>query len=286
MSHGFSSMQRWILDDLSVHIIAQSTDELFARYMREQDAKPSRNSARQSMTRALRSLKLAGKIELKYGKWQPVGAWPARDAEERERKATAYHEAGHAVIGLAGQLPIAFITIRAKGSRGGYVCLMHGPKSVGYVVKNYRIIADDLKTDAFGNLVREREITDEQHHAEIRCDIGGPMAEAHLAGDYTKWRKYASSADMSNARWRRRQLGDRVKDWAEYEAETYALICAHWDMIEAVTARLLLDETISGPDVDDICVRIARCNLRRTHTTGSNGTRRATRKIAAQSMAA
>ena len=159
---------------------------------------------------------------------------------------------------------------------------MYGPKSVGYVVKDYRIIVDDLKSDAFGNPVRKREITDAHYHAEIRCDIGGPMAEAHLAGDYAKWRTYASSGDMSSARWHRRQLGIRAKDWAEYEADTYALVRKHWDMIEAVAARLLQDETISGSDVDDICVRIARRNIRRKHS----GDVRRCLKIAVEAMAA
>jgi hypothetical protein len=271
MSRGFGSMQRFIVEHLNMCRDAQGTGEVLDSYMYEHDEglspwQPDRaHSARNSMTRALRRLKAEGKIEQNDGKWQPVGKWDAREAIEKTRRDTAYHEAGHAVIGLAGQLPVAFVTIRSKGNRLAHVSSMRGPTSVGYVVKDYRVIVRDLKIDAFGNPVPERKVSDAERHADILMSIAGPMAEAHWKGDHTQWRKRASPSDMSIARYQRRQLGDRAKSWDEYAADTYALILDHWDKIEAVTARLLEDETISGPDVDEICRRIARLNLRRKH---------------------
>jgi hypothetical protein len=263
-------MQRWILEDLRMNRESQGISELLDSYMLEHEEglppwRPDRiRSARNSMTRALRKLKAAGEIEQNCGNWQPVGEWPARKAIEERRRETAYHEAGHAVIGLAGQRPVAFVTIRPRGNIGGYVAEMRGPTEVGYIIKDYKVIAN-LKVDAFGNPVPERKTSEAEYHADTRMSIGGPMAEAHWKGDHTQWRQYASPSDMQNARHSRRQLGDRAKSWDEYAGETYALICNHWDKIEAVAGRLLEDEAISGADVDDLCRRVVRRNLRRSH---------------------
>lgn len=262
MSRGFGKMQRWILDDLNMYPEARSTNELFDDYMAEAERSPPPRSARHSIARALRKLKAAGKIELRDGRWRPVGNWQAHDAVAERRKEIAYHESGHAVIGLAGQLPIGFVTIRPRAGSLGHVSSANGPRKIGYIVKDYQIVTH-LKTDAFGNEVPQRKATDSEHHAEVRMCIGGPMAEAHLMGDGTQWRRLASPADMRIARWHRRQLGERSKKWGEYEAETHALICEHWEKISSVAARLLDDESISGADVDAICCKIVRRKMRR-----------------------
>jgi hypothetical protein len=262
-------MQRWILDELREGSEGQATAELLELYkMFEKPRGPDR-SVLNSMQRALRSLNKGGHIQSNEGKWEPIGEWPGRDLadeglrqKEAERKETAFHEAGHAVIGLAGQLPIAFVTIRQKGNKGGYVTSTNGPHKVGYVIKDYRIVAN-LETDAFGNQVPQRTVTDKENHAEVLMCIAGPMAEAHWKRDHTKWRQDASPSDISIARYHRRELGKGARDWSEYEADTFRLITDHWDKIEAVAIRLLEDETISGPDVDDICCRIARRDSKR-----------------------
>jgi hypothetical protein len=59
-------------------------------------------SIRMSVGRALRKLEAAGDIKRnKAGEWYPSKNWSGRDKAELERKRVAYHEAGHAVIGLA-----------------------------------------------------------------------------------------------------------------------------------------------------------------------------------------
>jgi hypothetical protein len=102
MSRGLGLMQRWILEDLVMHSDAQGMDGLLESYMYEHEEGPRRSwrpdrvhSVRNSMTRALRKLTDAGQIERNHDdKWQPVGEWTARDAIEKGRRDTAYHEAG------------------------------------------------------------------------------------------------------------------------------------------------------------------------------------------------
>lgn len=69
-------------------------------------------------------------------------------------------------------------------------------------------------------------------------------------------------SDMHNIRARRRLLGDSAQSLGEYEKEAFGLVLLHWDMIEAVVARLLKEETISGLDVDAICRKVARKDAR------------------------
>ena len=116
-----------------------------------------RRSIRMSMGRALRQLEAAGQIKRdEDGNWYPCKDWTARDNAGRDRASTAYHEAGHAVIGLALELPIAFVTIKPRAAYRGHVSQTPVHHSVGevYARGSYRKpIADASKQDAFGNPV-------------------------------------------------------------------------------------------------------------------------------------
>ena len=116
----------------------------------------------------------------------------------------------------------------------------------------------EAEFDPFGNPVRKRVWTPAEHAAKIIGSIAGPMAEAELRGDYTGWREYASPSDMRNARYHWGKLGDAAKSWEEYEQEALRLVRKHWAMIEAVAARLLKVNTLSGYDIDAICRRVVR----------------------------
>jgi hypothetical protein len=184
-------------------------------------------------------------------------------AKKRERTETAYHESGHAVIGLAVQLPVSLACIK-PGGRSGYVAEASTPSPVGYVYKKYgQSTKLDTKSkvtalDAFGNPPRKREVTPEEHHAEVVMCIAGPMAHAKLLGDITDWREHASNADMSIARYHRGKLGDAAKSWDRYAQDTAALINKHWPMIEAVAARLMKVDLLNAREIDDICRRVVR----------------------------
>jgi hypothetical protein len=278
MSRGPGKIQQFIVDALQMSSAAVSTGRLRRAYefdVWDPDSQPDfkvwntperQRSVRMSMGRALRQLEAAGQIKRdKVGDWYPAKDWTARNNAERERSATAYHEAGHAVIGLALQLPVAFVTIKPRASYPGHVSYAPKHHSVGAVYPrgSYRKpIADMSEQDAFGNPVIERN---DDRHADAVMSIAGGMAEAEFLKDGQTGRELASGTDKRCVAFARRKLGDKARSIEEYEAECEKLIKQHWPMIEAVAAKLLKEETLSGNDVYAICWRVARNVVRRQH---------------------
>jgi hypothetical protein len=263
-------MQTLIVDALQGSRVPLTTAELRKRYELESwdyyklDWK-RRRSVRMSMGRALRQLEAAEEIKRnKAGEWHPAKGWVARE----ERLAIAYHEAGHAVIGLALKMPIAFVTIKRRAYSSGHVSQAPVHHSIGavYARGSYsKPIADMSKQDAFGNPVSKHN---NDWHADIVMSIAGGMAEAEFVRDGRTWRELASGGDMSSIVFARRKLGDKARSVAKYEAECEKLIKQHWPMIEAVTAKLLKEETLGGDDIYDVCLRTSRNVVRRQHLKG------------------
>jgi hypothetical protein len=183
-----------------------------------------------------------------------------------KRKNTAYHEAGHAVIALAVQLPVAYACSVPSGrAQVGHVAMGH--RSTRSIGPGYRLVGDRYKRtvtpkaaelDAFGNVPRKISRAAAEHHAEVIMCMAGPMADAKVSGDSVKWRDKASNSDMQIARFHRSELGEGAKSWEQYEQEAQALVDKCWPMIEAVSSRLMKVDWISGSEVDDICGRVAR----------------------------
>jgi hypothetical protein len=222
------------------------------------------NAEKQAAWRARRDEELRNlrvqvlKLEGKVRKLTQEDMWRKFHLDSDERKHTAYHEAGHAVIGLAVQLPVAYaVSVPSGRAKVGHVGMAHEcNRSIG---PGYRLIDVGRKAaelDAFGNVPRERVWSLEEHHAEVIMCLAGPMAEAKLRNQ--EWRGLASSSDMNIARHHRGELGDSAESWEEYEREATALVDKHWPMIEAVAARLMKVDWISGHEVDEICCRVAR----------------------------
>lgn len=232
-----------------------------------QARKPLTNAEKQAAWRArrdeeLRNLRLrVWELEKKLRNLRDGAKRRDFHLDPAKRKLTAYHEAGHAVIGLAVQLPIA------------YACSVpSGRKSVGHVDTEHRstwslgpgwsfkttVPAKARGLDAFGNVPRKIKRTPAEHRAEILMCFAGGMAEARLLGDAPSWREKASSADLQIARFHRGELRNQAAPWDQYERETAALVARYWPMIEAVASRLMQVEWISGREVDDICGRVAR----------------------------
>jgi hypothetical protein len=288
MSRGPGKMQKLIMSTLRESSVPMSTVELRHHYEREiwdqhlcEEVRrhkrspdfeawhtPGRcRSVRMSMGRALRQLEAAGQIKRnEAGDWYPSKNWTARDKAHRQRSGTAYHEAGHAVVGLALKLPMAFVTIKPKNASLGHVSQAPVHHSVGavYARGSYCIkrIADMSRQDAFGNPVSERN---DDWHADAVMSIAGGMAEAEFLKDGRTWRELWSPSDKRAVAFARRKLGYMARSVEEYEAECEKLIKQHWPMIEAVAAKLLKEETLSGNDVYDICWRTARNVVRRQH---------------------
>jgi len=282
MSRGLGKMQTFIMETLRMSRTSKSAPFLLERHQLEKyeaskhhtfeawkkawSTPARRRSLRMSMGRALRQLEAIGQIKRDDdGNWYPSTDWSARDNAERERTRTAYHEAGHAVIGLALKLPMAFATIKPDRTNLGHVSQAPTHHSLGevYARGSYRKpIADASEQDAFGNPVSK---VAHDWHANAVMDIAGGMAEAEFAKDGQGWRELASPSDKRNLAFARRKLGKKARSNEEYEAECERLIKRHWPLIEAVAVKLLTEETLSGVDVYGICWRAARNVVRRQH---------------------
>ena len=282
MSRGPGKMQAFIMETLQISRTSQSASFLLERRQLEKyeaskhhtfeawkkawSTPARRRSARMSMGRALRQLEAAGQIKRdEEGNWYPSTDWMARDSAERERARTAYHEAGHAVIGLALKLPVAFVTIKPRRAWAGHVSHTPTHERVGavYARGSYRKPIVESNQDAFGNPVSE---VARDWHAEAVVDIAGGMAEAEFLKDGSKWRELEGTrTDRRNLAFRRHKLGDMARSVEEYEVKCEKLIKQHWSLIEAVAAKLLKEETLSGSDVYGICWRAARNVVRRQH---------------------
>ena len=173
------------------------------------------------------------------------------------------------MIGLALKLPMAFVTIKPKRGYLGHVSQAPVRHSIGevYARGSYRKpIADMAKEDAFGNPVPERNY---DWHADTVMSIAGGMAQAEFLKDGCPWRELeGTGGDRRAVAFARHKLGDKARSIEEYEAECEKLIKRHWPMIEAVAAKLLKEETLSGNDVYGICWRTARNVVRRQHLKG------------------
>ena len=128
--------------------------------------------------------------------WRPRGFGTIRNLAGRAWRPSWHHEAGHAVIGLALQLPVAlaWITEDGGGRRAGFVSeVQTSGRPVGRVfarnetgrgpywkATNSKKAAD---LDAFGNSVRKKERTPEERHAEVIMCLAGGMAEGKSLGE-------------------------------------------------------------------------------------------------------
>jgi hypothetical protein len=177
------------------------------------------------------------------------------------RSKIAYHEAGHAVVGLALKLPVAFVTIRTKHDCGS-VSLAPNNYGVGTVRQrgSDRLLADLSKVDAFGNPVAPEPNRDP--HAGIVMSLAGGMAEAEFV-QKGEWRDYCSRGDIECIRFDLRELGRDGRGIDEYAGECEVLVKKHWGKIELVARKLLKEQTLSGVEVYDICFRHAQNMVRR-----------------------
>jgi hypothetical protein len=245
-------------------------------------ARDRSRSLRNSLTRAIRGLAKAGKIKQNAsGEWIVPGAREERERSKREERALiAYHEAGHAVISLAKNVPVEIATIKAKRIYAGMVMHPVEPRALGLVYSHRRVKhgrgwgykfnehANLTDVDAFGNPVTSSP-SRRDRHAHIVISMAGGMAEAEYLKDGSRWDdRPGTRGDERNITNDQRKLGLEARKPDEYEAECKALLVKYWPMVEAVANRLLKEETIGGGEIYSLCERIARNVVRRQHLKG------------------
>ena len=146
-----------------------------------------------------------------------------------QRRGAAYHEAGHAVVGVALRLGVLYSVVGDElyPSRG---------RTRQRVVPQPKLFGQPLYTD-------------ERCLREIAGFYAGPVAEK---GAMSRANLVGASDDI--AKIRRLLLFQFVqKDWPaiewQEEARASALVDRHWDAVTEVAEALLRDGRVSGRDV-------------------------------------
>ena len=190
----------------------------------------------------------------------------SRVISEEERKLTAYHEAGHAVVAhcLPKSDPVHQITIIPRGRAGGFTMILpkedkyYGTKEEmreqiihllgGRVAE--KLTLDDISTGASNDIQRATDIAREMVTKYGFSEKLGPVnysssEEVFLGKDFTS--KQAYSEETAN------EIDEEVKAIIQeaYDA-AMTILEEHIDQLKAVAEGLLLVETLDGQQFVDL----------------------------------
>jgi len=186
---------------------------------------------------------------------------------EKERKLTAFHEAGHAVVSkyLATADPVHEISIIPRGGAGGYT--MHLPQEdLTYSTKkemfesivgllggraSEQLTLDDISTGASSDIQRATAIAKDMITKYGFSDTLGPILygsdqqEVFLGRDFSTQNKWSEKTVSA--------IDDEIKGLVD-KAYKLALeiLTEHRDQLDAVAAYLLEHEKMTGEEFENI----------------------------------
>ena len=198
-----------------------------------------------------------------------VMAGPAKKSRvisEKEKRLTAYHEAGHAVVmrSIPGSDPVHQITIIPRGQAGGFT--MSLPTEYKYFMTNKDIMheimhllggrvaeaiyLDDISTGASNDIERATQIARSMVTKYGFSDKLGPINysdsdEPFLGRDFSKTKAY--SEEVAN------EIDEEVRRLVgEAYAKTEALLKEHSAEMERVAQALIRVETLDAEQFEDL----------------------------------
>ena len=189
-----------------------------------------------------------------------------RVVSPKERKLTAYHEAGHAVVArcIPDSDPVHQVTIIPRGRAGGFTMTL--PKEDrSYETRNgmrnaivhllggrvaEALTLDDISTGASNDIMRATEIARDMVTKYGFSDRIGTVnysnsEEVFLGNDFTTHKNYSDQVA--------REIDEEVKRIIEEAyAEAERLLKDNMDILTRVAEALLLVETIDGEQFEDL----------------------------------
>jgi len=190
---------------------------------------------------------------------------------EKDRKLTAYHEAGHAVVMKYSPLsdPIHQISIIPRGMAGGYT--MHLPEEdTAYTSKlklkdeivgllggrvAEKLVLQDISTGAKNDIDRASAIARKMIMEYGMSDELGPISfgndhnEVFLGRDLGKSRNFSDTVAY--------QIDTEVKALIdEGYAKAEKILTEHLNKLHAVAQELLIKEKLEGVDFEEIIVKV------------------------------
>lgn len=192
-----------------------------------------------------------------------VMAGPAKKSRvisEDERKLTAYHEAGHAIVmrSLPGSDPVHQITIIPRGSAGGFTMSLPEKDRTFETKKNMinairhllggrvaeLLTLDDISTGASNDIMRATEIARDMVTRYGFSEKLGPVCyadsqEVFLGNDFSSKKSY--SEDVAA------EIDHEIRNIVDTAFEdTRTIIEDNMDKLERVAQALLAVETLDG----------------------------------------
>lgn len=190
----------------------------------------------------------------------------SRVISEKERKLTAFHEAGHAVVGrlLPGSDPVHQVTIIPRGRAGGFT--MSLPKEDRYYATKKgmfndiiellggrvaeQLTLDDISTGASNDIQRATEVARDMVTKYGFSELIGTVnysssEEVFLGNDFTSHKNYSEE--------KARDIDAEIKRLIDeaYKMATQ-LLSDNMEILERVANALLLVETIDGEQFEDL----------------------------------
>ncbi|MBQ7937339.1 MAG: ATP-dependent zinc metalloprotease FtsH [Oscillospiraceae bacterium] len=191
----------------------------------------------------------------------------SRKVNDKDKRLTSYHEAGHAVVTYfcETQDPVHEISIVPRGYAGGYTMSLP-VEDRNYVTKRYMeeelctllggrvaeaIVLGDISTGASNDLERATRIARNMVTRYGFSEKLGPIVygsdenEVFLGRDYGQNKHYSDdiASDIDSEI---RRLVD------EAYAKTEAILVEHRDKLDAVAAVLMEKEKVTGKEFEDI----------------------------------
>ncbi|MBC8587943.1 ATP-dependent zinc metalloprotease FtsH [Paratissierella segnis] len=186
---------------------------------------------------------------------------------EKERKLTAYHEAGHALTArlIPGMDPVHMVTIIPRGMAGGFTAYIP-EEDRNYVTKKQMedklvtllggrvteaLVLDDISTGAQNDIDRATKIARSMVTHYGMSDILGPMTygtddeEVFVGRDFGRTRNYSEDVAAAIDKEMRNLI-----DTAYNRAET--LIRGNMDRLHRIASALLEKETIDAKEFEEL----------------------------------
>jgi cell division protease FtsH len=197
----------------------------------------------------------------------------SRIMSERERKITAYHESGHAIVGhaLPHVDPIHKVTIIPRGRAGGYTLALP-VEDKSYATRGE--LMDQLAFAMGGRVAEEVKVGDYTTGAsnDIQKATGiarkmvteygmssslGPIKLGHSDSQPFLGREFGHEPDYSDDIARQIDVEVRLLIDAAHD-EALEILVANDDVLEEMAERLLEEETLDSKALADVMSRVER----------------------------
>ena len=192
----------------------------------------------------------------------------SRVITEKERRLTAYHEAGHAIAAhyLEHVDPVQYITVIPRGQAGGFTLFRpQDDKSTtsrsemfedivvslgGRIAE--KIFLDDISTGASGDIQQATSIARNMVTVYGMSERLGPISfdssghSIFIGRDFGQTKSYSEETAAV--------IDEEIKHiFDEAAAKCEEILRAHADVLVAVAEYLLINETMDGPDFAYFC---------------------------------